>query len=87
MRIRTCFIVAAALVLPTVALGAPPNNSKLNTKFSNSNPNMGTVRHGGFPPGKGGLLHPRGRYYKGHWYAYGAGPCWKEADGRFHWIC
>jgi hypothetical protein len=87
MRIRARFIFAATLVLPTVALGAPPNNGNFNgpSNFGNARPL--TATHGGFPPGKGGLPNPRGRSYKGQWYAYGSGPCWKAANGRYHWIC
>ena len=94
MRMHTGLIVAAALVLPTLAFGGSPNNARNFNAPSNFNglPNMGTsIRHGrpqchdGYCPG--GVSHPSGRTYKGHFYAYGEGPCWKEADGRYHWIC
>jgi hypothetical protein len=85
--------VAACLFIPSAAFSAKGGGGAGTMHSSGGGGGGGTMRAGGGSNvGGSGRMRVEGggggrRFWHGHWYGYGVGPCWSVTPVGYIWIC
>jgi len=90
MKFLVVAVSLAALVTSTSALskngGGGSGRSGPGMSMSHSGPGSGMNRPAAV---RRGDMRGRGRrhFYRGRWWDYGVGPCWRPTPRGYIWIC
>ena len=95
MKLLVVAAALAALVISTSALaknggGGGSGHSGPGMSMSHSGPGPGSGSGMNRSPGvRGGDMRGGGRrhFYRGRWWDYGVGPCWRWTRRGYIWIC
>jgi hypothetical protein len=83
-------VIAAALVISTSALAKNGGGSSGHSGSSGPGMSMSHPASGMNRPGvRRGDMRGGGRrhFYRGRWWDYGVGPCWRPTAAGYIWIC
>jgi hypothetical protein len=92
MKLLVVAAALAALVISTSALakngggGSGHSGPGMSMSHSGTGPGSGMNRSPGVRRGDmrgGGRRH----FYRGRWWDYGVGPCWRPTPRGYIWIC